>query len=68
MYVDSTSAFLEELWGAYQGFIVAKSRGFVAVELHMDSEVVVHCLNGKSNGSALGCSLVTRIKLLLDSS
>lgn len=61
------SAYVAELWGAWEGLKIAKDKGFRLVELQMDSSVVVNCLNGEKNGSFSGWSLVHQIKLLMQS-
>jgi ribonuclease HI len=38
------NAYLEELWGVIDGLRIAREKGFVKVELHVDSSVVVRTL------------------------
>ncbi|GAU48590.1 hypothetical protein TSUD_405800 [Trifolium subterraneum] len=63
--IGTTSAYIVELWGAYEGLRWARTRGYVNVELRMDSLVVVRCLNGEEVGSVDGMKLIRRIKDLL---
>lgn len=54
-----TSAFVAELWGAYEGLKLAKSRGFGQVELELDSTSVVRCLTEVPQEAFKGGALST---------
>jgi ribonuclease HI len=63
--VGLCSAFVAELWGVYEGLRQAYRLGFRKVELNIDSEAVVRVLKKGSSTSASGCSLLKRIRNLL---
>jgi len=54
-------AYIVELWGVY-----ARNLGFQAVEVNVDSLVVVNCINGNGHGSPSGRSLVFEIQRLIN--
>ncbi|GAU34393.1 hypothetical protein TSUD_217330 [Trifolium subterraneum] len=64
--VGLCSAFVAELWGVYEGLQHVYSMGFKKVELHIDSETVVHVLKKGNSTSSLGCSLLKQIWQLLE--
>ncbi|KAK2445081.1 Polynucleotidyl transferase, ribonuclease H superfamily protein [Trifolium repens] len=63
--IGYTNAYRAELWGAYEDLRWACTKGYVNVELRIDSLVVVRCLNGGEVRSVDGRKLIRRIKDLL---
>jgi ribonuclease HI len=59
--VSTTSAFNAELWGAYDGLCLARRRGFVNIELQLDSLAAMKAIEGAKRGNSGGRSLVRRI-------
>jgi len=55
-----------ELWGVMEGLKMARECGFHKVELHVDSKAVVSNLVDGKGGSAMGLSLLTNIRSLLE--
>ncbi|PNY00018.1 ribonuclease H, partial [Trifolium pratense] len=45
--VGHASAYIAEFWGAYEGLKLARSRGFMRIDLRIDSLVVVQSLKGE---------------------
>ncbi|MCI31712.1 ribonuclease H protein, partial [Trifolium medium] len=39
------SAYLAELWGMYEGLLLVRRMGFRAVDINVDSEVVVEAVS-----------------------
>ncbi|MCI23204.1 ribonuclease H [Trifolium medium] len=39
------SAYLEELWGMYEGLLLVRRMGFQAVDINVDSKVVVEAVS-----------------------
>jgi ribonuclease HI len=56
---------MAELWGILEGLIMAKRRGVGRLDLRVDSAVIVKNLQGKKQGSTMGCSLMKKIYNLL---
>jgi ribonuclease HI len=61
----TTSAFIAELWGAYDGLCLARRSSFINIELQLDFMVVVKALEGAHLGNSGGRSLVRRIRSLI---
>ena len=63
--IGKCSAYMAELWGVYEGFRYVRRLGFQAIEVEVDSSLVVNILNSNKNGSIMGSSLVAKIHHLL---
>jgi ribonuclease HI len=63
--LGDTTAYMAELWGILEGLIMAKRRGVGRLDLRVDSAVIVKNLQGKKQGSTMGCSLMKKIYNLL---
>jgi ribonuclease HI len=57
---------MAELWGVFEGLILAKKRGVTKLELRVDSEVIVKSLQVRKNGSIMGCTLMKKIYKVLE--
>jgi len=64
-FIGACIAFVVELWGVFEGLIIAHIRGFQAVELCVDSEVVVNSLKSDAPRRVVGWSLINKIQKLL---
>lgn len=64
-HVGVSSAYLAELWGVYEGLKLAKSKGYLRLELQLDSKTVADSLNIGNQGSHNGWSLLRNIRSLL---
>lgn len=60
------SAYMVELWGLYEGLRYARILGFQAIELNVDSLVVVNARTQNERGSPMGRSLVEKIRRMID--
>jgi ribonuclease HI len=60
------NAYLAELWGVLEGLKHAKRLNFRAVELHIDSLVVVQNITAKRSNNIVGRTLVERIRKHID--
>lgn len=49
------SAYIAKLWGSLDGLALACEKGFNKVELRMDSQIIVACLQGSHVGSVHVC-------------
>jgi ribonuclease HI len=47
-----------ELWGVFEGLHYVRCMECRAVEVNIDSKIIVDILNGQIDGCALDCSLV----------
>ncbi|GAU17445.1 hypothetical protein TSUD_233230 [Trifolium subterraneum] len=65
-FIGQGDSFAAELWGVFEGLKLARHFNFSAVELHIDSLVVVKAITNSDNGSLRGRSLITKIKRLID--
>jgi ribonuclease HI len=57
---------MAELWGVFEGLILAKKRGVTKLELRVDSEVIVKSLQVRKNGSIMGCTLMKKMYKILE--
>jgi len=64
-FLGKCNAFIAELWGVLEGLRCAKRMGFTAVELNVDSLVVVNIVTSGKESNASGRSLVQKIRKLL---
>jgi ribonuclease HI len=64
--LGACSAYVAELWGVFEGLKLALSHGFLRVELHVDSKVVVNTISFAKGGSSTGWTLVQNIRRLLE--
>ncbi|PNY10107.1 ribose-phosphate pyrophosphokinase mitochondrial-like [Trifolium pratense] len=62
---ELSGAYLAELWGVFEGLRLARRLNFKAVELHVDSAIVVLAICSTGSGSMCGRSLVEKIRRLL---
>jgi ribonuclease HI len=63
--LGDTTAYMAELWGVFEGLILAKRRGVTKLDLRIDSEVIVKSLQVRKNGSIMGCTLMKKIYKVL---
>jgi ribonuclease HI len=63
--IGKCSAYMAELWGVYEGLRYVRRLGFQAIEVEIDSSLVVNILNSNKIGSIMGSSLVAKIRRLL---
>jgi len=63
--IGKCSAYMAELWGVYEGLRYIRRLGFQAIEVEVDSSLVVNILNSNKNGSIMGSSVVAKICRLL---
>lgn len=49
--IGAFNAYIDELWGALEGLHLTIFKGYTKMELYLDSQVVVTCLKGTSQGS-----------------
>jgi ribonuclease HI len=63
--LGSTTAYIAELWGIYEGLCMAKRRNIRKVELLTDSMVIAQNLKTGSYGSYRGHILMKKIRALL---
>ncbi|PNX89635.1 ethylene responsive transcription factor 1b [Trifolium pratense] len=61
-----SSAYMTNLSGHYEGPSLAHNLGFNAVEVNIDSKIILDTLNDKKVSSVLGRSLVGRIWRLIE--
>jgi ribonuclease HI len=64
--LGDTTAYMAELWGIYEGLKIANQRGVTRLELRTDSRVIAPSLQERKNGSIMGCTLMKKIRNLLD--
>jgi ribonuclease HI len=64
--VGTCSAFVAELWGVFEGLKFAKRLGFMAIELNIDSSVVVQVIKTGRLNSSVGMTLVRNIQRLVN--
>jgi ribonuclease HI len=64
--LGDTTAYMAELWGIYEGLLLANRRAVERLELRTDSQTIAQCLKERAHGSMMGCALLKRIKSLLD--
>jgi ribonuclease HI len=64
--LGDTTAYIVELWGIYEGLLLANRRAVERLELRTDSQTIAQCLKERAHGSMMGCALLKRIKSLLD--
>jgi ribonuclease HI len=64
--LGDTTAYMAELWGIYEGLCLAQRRGVMRLEVRTDSQVIAQSLKNNNSGSIMGCSLMKRIRNLLD--
>jgi ribonuclease HI len=64
--VGLCSAFVAELWGAFEGLRCARRMGFVNIEMELDSAAVVQVLKDRRVSSYSASALVKQIWQLLD--
>jgi hypothetical protein len=66
IFLGFGNAYLAELWGVLVGLKHAERLNFRAVELHIDSLVVVQNITAKRSNNIVGRTLVERIRKLID--
>lgn len=59
------SAYIEGLYGVYEGFNLARILGFRAFEVNVGSQLVMTTINNNNSGSPMARDLVTKIKSFL---
>ncbi|CAJ2662636.1 unnamed protein product [Trifolium pratense] len=64
--LGNCSAIIAELWGVAEGLSYARRLGFTAVELNVDSVVVVQAIKTGRFSSSVGLPLVKHIRRMLD--
>jgi ribonuclease HI len=64
--LGDTTAYMAELWGIYEGLKLAKHRGTTRIEVRTDSQVIARSLKERRKGSRMGCTLMQKIRRLLD--
>jgi ribonuclease HI len=64
--LGDTTAYMAELWGIYEGLLLANRRAVERLELRTDSQIIAQSLQERTNGSMMGCALLRRIRSLLD--
>ncbi|GAU10733.1 hypothetical protein TSUD_425170, partial [Trifolium subterraneum] len=64
-FIGKGNAYIAELWGVMEGLELARRMKFQAVELHVDSFVVVQALTNDSIGSPCGSAIIQKIRKLL---
>ncbi|MCH84271.1 RNA-directed DNA polymerase (Reverse transcriptase), partial [Trifolium medium] len=64
--LGNTNAYMAELWGLYEGLILANNMGVHQLEVQLDSSIVVDSIQHGRIGSAKAWSIIKRIKQLLD--
>ncbi|GAU39306.1 hypothetical protein TSUD_119110 [Trifolium subterraneum] len=63
--LGDTTAYMAELWGIFEGLLLAKRRGVASLDLPVDSQVIVMNLQQRKKGSIMGCTLMKKICRLL---
>ncbi|MCI05125.1 ribonuclease H protein [Trifolium medium] len=53
-FIGNINAYVAELWGVLEGLKIARRLNFRALELHVDSVVVVQAISGNGHGSHRG--------------
>ncbi|GAU38719.1 hypothetical protein TSUD_396480 [Trifolium subterraneum] len=64
--LGDTTAYMAELWGIYEGLRLAQRRKMTRLELRTDSQVIAQRLQDQQGGSNTGCTLMKKIRRLLD--
>ncbi|MCI24501.1 ribonuclease H protein, partial [Trifolium medium] len=65
-FLGACSAYVAELWGVLEGLNLARRLGFRAVELHVDSDVVVQVIHSGVSKSSMGRMLLWKIRRLIE--
>jgi ribonuclease HI len=65
-YIGQCSAFVAELWGVFEGLKLAQVKGFMKVEVSVDSQIVINSIKNEDGGNAMGYRLVQRIRQMLE--
>nr|ABN08136.1 Ribonuclease H [Medicago truncatula] len=60
------SAYVAELWGVFEDLKFALSHGFLTVELHVDSQVVVNTISFAKGGLPIRWTLIQNIRRFLE--
>jgi ribonuclease HI len=60
------SAYIAELWGVLEGLRLARASGISKLQVHVDSQVVVHTINNTKDGSFVGWRLIKEIRRMLE--
>jgi ribonuclease HI len=66
MNLSTTSAYMAELWGIYEGLSKVKDYGVQNLEVQIDSKVLACSLQEGKLGSVTDWSLIKKIKALLN--
>jgi ribonuclease HI len=63
--IGHCSAFIAELWGVFEGLKYARSLGYTAIDLNVDSLIVAQAIQTGRSRSIMGHSLVKHIRQLM---
>ncbi|GAU26714.1 hypothetical protein TSUD_314910 [Trifolium subterraneum] len=66
--LGDTTAYMAELWGIYEGLCLARRREVTRLEMHTDSQIIAQSLQDNKRGSNMGCTLMKKIRRLLEDS
>jgi ribonuclease HI len=64
--LGDTTTYMAELWGIYEGLKLAKQRGTMRIEVRTNSQVIAQSLKERRKGSRMGCTLMQKVRSLLD--
>jgi ribonuclease HI len=66
MALGDTTAYMAELWGVFEGLVLAKRLGATKLELRIDSAVIVQSLQARQEGSPMGATLLKKIYKIME--
>jgi ribonuclease HI len=64
-FLGSTTAYMAEVWGLYEGLSLARSLGIERLEVQVDSEALVKATNKDGMGCTMSWNIMQKIRDLL---
>jgi ribonuclease HI len=64
--LGDTTAYMAELWGVFEGLVLARRLGVAKLEVRIDSAVIAQNLHDRKEGSIMGITLMKMIYKILE--